>query len=110
MNDAAKQILTAVAAATAATLVTGLLTHYLTKASTIESIANGTTTLPEGATPKTSSVTPQGSTPSPDPQPQPQPQPGPLNAQLESLAVAAQQLGWAGTAWNQLKAQQQANL
>lgn len=85
MNDVAKQILTAVAAATAATLVTGLLTHYLTKQSTIESVAKGTTPLPQGATPTTSNVNPEGSTPSP------QPDATPTTAQLADMAKASTQ-------------------
>jgi hypothetical protein len=99
MNDAAKQILTAVAAATAATLVTGLLTHYLTKQATIENIAKGTEPLPPGATPKTGNVDAQGSTPSPTP-----PAPPPTNTQLAAMAQAAgdANVGWVQAAWQSL--------
>lgn len=102
MSGAGQQILTAVAAAAAATLVTGLLTHYLTKAATIESVANGTTPLPQGATPKTSDVTPQGSTPQPQPKPE-----TPTNAQLAALAAAANtgELGWIAASWKAMQNQ-----
>jgi hypothetical protein len=63
MNDAAKQIVVAVAAASAAALVAGLLTHYLTKQATLESVSKGTTPLPASATPTTTSSTPLVATP-----------------------------------------------
>jgi len=95
MNDAAKQILTAVAAATAATLVTGLLTHYLTKQSTIESIAKGTQPLPPGATPVSGTATPQGSTPKPQPDLTP--------SQLSALAEATgKDVGWIQASWKSM--------
>lgn len=81
MNDTARQILTAVAAATAATLVTGLLTHYLTKRSTIADVAKGSEPLPAGATPTTMG---NGSSPKPPPTLAPLPS----NEQLAHMAQA----------------------
>lgn len=62
MNESTKQVLVAVAAASAAALVSGLLTHYLTKSS----IASGATPLPKDATPTTEGKTPVVATPKQD--------------------------------------------
>jgi len=68
MNESTKQILVAVAAASAATVVSVLLTHWLTKEATIKSIAKGETPLPPGSTP-TTTVTPGGYTVQTQPKP-----------------------------------------
>lgn len=51
MDETSKQIVIAVAAASAAALASGLISHYLTKSS----IASGATPLPAGSTPTTTS-------------------------------------------------------
>jgi hypothetical protein len=63
MNDTTKQILTAVAASTAGAVAAVLITHYLTKKSTIESVATGKTPLPPGSTPTTTGDKPIVATP-----------------------------------------------
>lgn len=95
MNDATKQILISVAAASAAALVTGLVTHYFTKEATITSVANGTTPLPQGATPTTSVVTPSGSTPKASP-------PLPVANTPMTGGSPQQELGWIASSWKAL--------
>lgn len=57
MNETTKAVVIAVAASAAAAVTTALITHYLTKQATINSVAKGTTPLPAGSTPTTSAPT-----------------------------------------------------
>jgi hypothetical protein len=54
MNESTKQIVIAVVASAAAAATAALVTHYLTKQATINSVAKGETPLPQGSTPTTS--------------------------------------------------------
>jgi hypothetical protein len=65
VNESTKQIVTAIAAASAAALVTGFITHYWTQKATVAAVSNGTTPLLEGASPTFQKTAPQGSTPNP---------------------------------------------
>jgi hypothetical protein len=110
MNETTKQIVTTVAAAAAASFVTGLITHYFTQKSTVAEIAKGNQPLPAGATPQFQNANPQGSTPKPDdqnkpivtpnPSPQPAPQPGPNQvSQLQQLSQQFQDFSSSYQGW-----------
>lgn len=87
MNETAKQIVTAAVVATTSVIVTAVVTHYLTKSSTLQSVAKGETPIP---TPNNA-----GSNPTPAP---------PVSiSDLTKLAAVAQaaseQQGWIAASW-----------
>lgn len=105
MAGIGREIAIAAVTATTATLVTALITHYLTKSSTIASVAAGTTPLPAGATPKTETQTMSaGSNPTPNPPPKPPPPTQTEIAKMAAMAQAAnEQLGWIASSWKAMQ-------
>lgn len=88
-GDVAKQVLVAGITAVVTTTVAVLLTTWLTKKATLESVAKGETPLPTGATPTTAGTTPIVAVPKEQPGPEQLPQkPPPATAPMAILPQA----------------------